>query len=94
VGLEEIYIYIYQSAGLKYNPTTKPAETGGKANFLLGLNFNPEDDGDMYLRSVTNQITVFVVTANRTSNKTFKFTVAYFVEALCYKVEGRVIESQ
>jgi hypothetical protein len=37
---------MYQSAGLKYNPTTKPAETGCKANFFLGLNFDTEDEGD------------------------------------------------
>jgi hypothetical protein len=41
--LEEI---ISQSPGLKYKPTTKPAEAGDKANFFLGLNFDG-DGGDM-----------------------------------------------
>lgn len=37
----------YITPGMNCKSTTKPTEAGAKANFLLGLNFYPEDGDDM-----------------------------------------------
>jgi hypothetical protein len=34
------------------NPSRKVAEASGKLSFLHGLLFNPEDEGDIFLRNV------------------------------------------